>query len=284
MSLQLARVVPYFHESNSVGYGDSRYHLVTTIISCFFTGKLEIGTTHAEFCSHALLALDVLMHPRALSLEKAGPLVPGLNRSEPEKTVFGAATFKFLSSEGQGQVIADEDTYDDWLPSIKDNEATEKPTLVKEVPQIEDSHRIAEAVQDVPPAYNKSDAIMVVAATEEISKPKTVDNPSSSNAVSNPIYSRPPVAQKPAVAPPFPEEKRADQIDGFQNKISAVINLPPYSNLATTGGNPPDPGVAPSSHKEVSLTRFIQPIKADWSDTDSVDSMPEIQDGEPDSD
>ncbi|XBI72354.1 hypothetical protein VPH35_066327 [Triticum aestivum] len=248
----------------------------------FRKGKLEIGTTLAEFCSHALLALDVLTHPRALSLEKAGPLVPGLNRSEPEKAIFGAGTFNFSPSEGQRQVIADEDTYDDWLPSIKDNEPTEKSTLVKEVPQI-GSHTIAEAVEDVP-ACNRSDAIMVVATTEKTSQPMTVDNPSSSNAVSNPIYSRPPETQK-ATATPFREEKRADHVDSLlQNKSSAAVNLP-FRNLATSGDKPSDPGVAaPSSYKDVSSTRFIQPIKADLSDTESGDSMPEIQDGDPDSD
>ncbi|KAF7043231.1 hypothetical protein CFC21_052622, partial [Triticum aestivum] len=227
----------------------------------FRKGKLEIGTTLAEFCSHALLALDVLTHPRALSLEKAGPLVPGLNRSEPEKAIFGAGTFNFSPSEGQRQVIADEDTYDDWLPSIKDNEPTEKSTLVKEVPQI-GSHTIAEAVEDVP-ACNRSDAIMVVATTEKTSQPMTVDNPSSFNAVSNPIYSRPPETQK-ATATPFREEKRADHVNSLlQNKSSAAVNLP-FRNLATSGDKPSDPGVAaPSSYK---------------------DAPSEIQDGDPDSD
>jgi hypothetical protein len=42
---------------------------------------------------------------------------------------------------------------------------------------------------------------MVDAATEETHKLKTVDNPTSSNAVPNPIYSRPPGTQIPAVAP-----------------------------------------------------------------------------------
>jgi hypothetical protein len=107
---------------------------ITTIISCFITGKLERGTRLAEFCSHALLALDVLTHPRALSLERADPLVH-------------------------------------------------------------------EAVQAVP-THNKSDVNnMVDAATEETHKLKTVDNPTSSNAVPNPIYSRPPGTQIPAVAP-----------------------------------------------------------------------------------
>lgn len=34
-----------------------------------FSGKQEIGTKIAEFCAHALLALEVLLHPRALSVD-----------------------------------------------------------------------------------------------------------------------------------------------------------------------------------------------------------------------
>jgi hypothetical protein len=193
--LELARVVLYIR----VGVADISMK-ITTIISCFITGKLEIGTNLAEFCSHALLALDVLTHPRALSLERAGPLVPGLNHSGPEKIVFGAGRSKFSQSEGQLQVIEDEDSDDDWLPSTKDNEPTEELTLVKEDPQT-DSRTVPEAVQAVP-THNKSDVNnMVDAATEETHKLKTVDNPTSSNAVPNPIYSRPPGTQIPAVAP-----------------------------------------------------------------------------------
>ena len=248
---------------------------ITTIISYFITGKLEIGTSLAEFCSHALLALDVLTHPRALSLERAGPLVPGLNWGGPEKLVFGAGISKFSQSEGQRQVIEDEDSDDDWLPSTKDNEPTEVSTLVKEDPQI-DSHTIPEAVQDVP-AYNKTDANMVDAATEETHKLTTVDNPTSSNTVPNPIYSRPPETPKPAVAP-----LSADLVERLQNKNSAV-NVP-SGNLGTSYQTPSDPGVASSTHNESSPTRFTLPIKPALSDTESEDSMPDIVDADPDSD
>jgi hypothetical protein len=226
-----------------------------------------------------LLALDVLTHPRALSLERADPLVPGLDHSGAEKIVFGAGTSKFSQSEGQRQLIEDEDTDDDWLPSTKDNELTEEPTLVKEDPQI-DSRTVPEAVQDVP-AYSKNDAIIVETATEETHTLKTVDSPSSSSAVPNPIYSRPPETQKPTVAP-----LSADLVERLQNRSSAVlqdkssaVNVP-SGNLGTSYQTPSVPGVAPSSHKESSPTRFMPEL----SDAESEDSMPDIVDADPDSD
>jgi hypothetical protein len=302
--LELARVVLYIR----VGVADISMK-ITTIISCFITGKLEIGTNLAEFCSHALLALDVLTHPRALSLERADPLVHGLNRSGPEKIVFGAGRSKFSQSEGQLQVIEDEDSDDDWLPSTKDNEPTEELTLVKEDPQT-DSRTVPEAVQAVP-THNKSDVNnMVDAATEETHKLKTVDNPTSSNAVPNPIYSRPLGTQIPAVAPVYnpssstavsnpiysrPTETQkpavttlpADLVERLQNKTSAVLQNKtsdvPSGNLGTSYQTPSVPSLAPS-HTESSPTRFTLPIQPAFSDGESEDSMPDIVDADPDSD
>ncbi|XP_047091379.1 proline-, glutamic acid- and leucine-rich protein 1 isoform X4 [Lolium rigidum] len=278
-------------------------------IELFRRGKLEIGTNLAEFCSHALLALDVLTHPRALSLERAGPLVPGLNHSGPEKIVFGAGRSKFSQSEGQFQVIENEDSDDDWLPSTKDNEPTEELTLVKEDPQT-DSRTVPEAVQAVP-THNKSDVNnMVDAATEETHKLKTVDNPTSSNAVPNPIYSRPLGTQIPAVAPVYnpssstavsnpiysrPTETQkpavttlpADLVERLQNRSSAVLQNKtsdvPSGNLGTSYQTPSVPSLAPS-HTESSPTRFTLPIQPAFSDGESEDSMPDIVDADPDSD
>jgi len=272
-------------------------------IELFRRGKLEIGTRLSEFCLGALLALDVLTHPRALSLESAGPLVPGLKCSGPEKTFFVAGTSRFSQSEGQRQVIEDEDTDDDWLPSTKDNEPTEKPALVKEDSQIV-SRTIPEVVQDVP-AYDKNDAIMVDAATEETHKLKTVDNPTSSNTVSDPIFSRPPGTQIPAVAPVYnpsgsgavsnpiysrpPEMQKpavsplpADLVERLKKKSSA--DNVPSGILGTSYQTPSDPGFPSSSHKESSPTRFTLPIQPALSDAESEDSMPDIVDADPDSD
>uniref|UniRef100_A0A5B7ARE6 Putative proline-, glutamic acid-and leucine-rich protein 1 n=1 Tax=Davidia involucrata TaxID=16924 RepID=A0A5B7ARE6_DAVIN len=44
------------------------YLLVTHVLKMAFAGMQETGTKLAEFCAHALLALEVLIHPRALPL------------------------------------------------------------------------------------------------------------------------------------------------------------------------------------------------------------------------
>ena len=92
------------------------------------TGKQETGTELAEFCTHALLALEVLIHPRALPLEDF-PTVRG-------KTFDNGANHKYVEnmySGGQelnnnpfsrdplglaiGVSNQDYDLYDKWLGS-----------------------------------------------------------------------------------------------------------------------------------------------------------------------
>ncbi|PNT66437.1 hypothetical protein BRADI_3g11327v3 [Brachypodium distachyon] len=250
-------------------------------IELFRKGKLEIGTGLAEFCSRALLALDVLAHPRALSLERAGPV---LDCRAPENAVFGAGACKVLPSRGQCQVMEDED---DWLVSTKDVEPTavrmfhneKQSTLVKEDPQIDS---FGEAVQDVP-AYNKSDASMVDLATEETYKLNKVDNPSILHDVSTPIYSKLPETRKPGVAP-VSEENRTHQVDHLQNRSFTVTE--PSGKLGSSGGAPSGQGVASSIHKapESSPSCFTQPSKPILPDAESEDSMPDIVDTDPDSD
>ena len=59
----------------------------------FVTGKLEMATKIADFCSHALLALDVRTHPRAPYLERKVPVSSGLNYGAQGKAVFGSITY-----------------------------------------------------------------------------------------------------------------------------------------------------------------------------------------------
>lgn len=59
-----------------------------------FSGKQLIGTKLAEFCAHALLALEVLIHPRALPLA---------DYSSTNHNSFGGAHCNFQDSYGLGQ-------------------------------------------------------------------------------------------------------------------------------------------------------------------------------------
>uniref|UniRef100_A0A0D9WER0 Pre-rRNA-processing protein RIX1 N-terminal domain-containing protein n=1 Tax=Leersia perrieri TaxID=77586 RepID=A0A0D9WER0_9ORYZ len=264
-------------------------------IELFRRGKLEIGTKLAEFCSHALLALDVLTHPRALSLESAVP--SGLTYGASEKAIFGTEQYKFSLSGNKPQALEDDNTYDDWLTSSKVSEPTgspakdspvgkgkaiemsqgEKRSTPVEEHQQTDANKACEqnsivpaAIQDVPTS-SKSDIEMVDAATTETVNLKTGDNPSSTNAALTPPVRAllPDLNQQAAVVS---DEGHTDLVDHLQNKTSAFDV--PLSKTVTGGEAPPS---GSSSH-------LMPSSKTDDSDVESEDSMPGIVDGDPDSD
>ncbi|TKW38731.1 hypothetical protein SEVIR_1G135200v4 [Setaria viridis] len=271
-------------------------------IELFAKGKVEIGTKLAEFCSRALLALDVLTHPRALSLEKAVPVGSGLNYSAQGKTVFGGGTYQMSVHRDQPQAMEVEDMYDDWLASTKDDEPAEAAVTdsgagastagtmledgrqlnpMAEDPKIEPP-RIGAAAQDVPPS-SKSDVNMVDAAADEIAKPSTVENLSSSNAVSAPVYATNSDSQKHAI-PSFPEQKRTDQVGHLENR-SPAINVP--SSKLGTSNEISDAPVVDSGHQapDGRSTSFAELFGSESGvDSESDDSVPDIVDGDPDSD
>ncbi|CAN6244092.1 unnamed protein product [Urochloa humidicola] len=271
-------------------------------IELFTKGKLEIGTKLADFCSHALLALDVLTHPRALSLEKV--LVgSGLNYSTQGKTVFGGGTFQISANRNQPQAMEVEDMYDDWLESTKDDEPAEAPVndnaagtstagmmledgkklnAKAEDPKI-DPPRITAAAQDAP-ASSKIDVNMVDVAADEIAKPSIVENPSSSNVVSAPVYTTNSDSQNHAI-PSYPEQKRTDQVSDLESK-SPAFNAPP-SKLGTSDEVSDNPVVASGFQQapEGRSTSFAELFGSESGvDSESDDSVPDIVDGDPDSD
>ncbi|PUZ75281.1 hypothetical protein GQ55_1G146600 [Panicum hallii var. hallii] len=272
-------------------------------IELFTKGKLEIGTKLADFCSRALLALDVLTHPRALSLEKAVPVGSGLNYSARGKTVFGGGTCQISAYRDQPQAMEVEDMYDDWLASTKDDEPAETPmngsaagtskagtmladgsqlNPIAEDPKI-NSLRITAAAQDAP-ASSKSDVTMVDTAAGEIVKPNTVDNSSSSNAVSAPVYTTNSDSQK-HVIPSIPEQRRADEVSHLENRSPAVDA--PSSKLGTSDEVSDVPVAALGFHQapEGRSTSFAELFGSESGvDSESDDSVPDIVDGDPDSD
>uniref|UniRef100_A0A0E0KZL9 Pre-rRNA-processing protein RIX1 N-terminal domain-containing protein n=1 Tax=Oryza punctata TaxID=4537 RepID=A0A0E0KZL9_ORYPU len=261
-------------------------------IELFRRGKLEIGTKLAEFCSHALLALDVLTHPRALSLESAAPSGPGLTYGAPEKAIFGTQKYKFSLSGNQSQALEDDDPYDDWLTSTKVSEpagspvkdspvgkekAIEKSQGEKQITPVEEHQRtdlavVPAAIQEVPMSGN-TDIGMADAATTETVNLKATDNPSSSNDGLTQVRTLLPDLNQ-QVAAPISEEGHTDLVDHLQNKTSAFDA--PLSKTVT-GGEAPQSGSGSSS-------RIMHSSKTDDSDVESEDSMPGIVDGDPDSD
>uniref|UniRef100_A0A0D3G5L6 Pre-rRNA-processing protein RIX1 N-terminal domain-containing protein n=1 Tax=Oryza barthii TaxID=65489 RepID=A0A0D3G5L6_9ORYZ len=260
-------------------------------IELFRRGKLEIGTKLAEFCSHALLALDVLTHPRALSLESAAPSGPGLTYGAPEKAIFGTEKNKFSLSGNQSQALEDDDPYDDWLTSTKVSEPTgspakdspvgkekaiEKSQGEKQITPVEEHQQtdlavVPAAIQDVPTS-GKTDIEMADAATTETVNLKATDNPSSSNDGLTQVRTLLPDLNQ-QVAAPVSDEGHTDIVDHLRNKTSA---FDASLSKTVTGGEAPQSGSG-SSH-------FMQSSKTDDSDVESEDSMPGIVDGDPDSD
>ncbi|XP_020394002.1 proline-, glutamic acid- and leucine-rich protein 1 isoform X2 [Zea mays] len=257
-------------------------------IELFRKGKLEIGTKVAEFCSHALLALDVLVHPRALSLERTVPASSGFNYTAQKKTVFGAGTHQISPFGDQPQAMEVEDMYDDWLIS-NNNEPPEVPVngsdavvskgvLVEDGKQLNpiaedpkvDPPRITDAAQDAP-ASTKTDVKVVDAAAATAAKPNTAENPSSSNAVPSPVRTTDSDSRKHAS---FPE-----QDSPHENKSAAVH---PGEASAT-------PGVGSSHHRheapEARSASFTELFGSESGiESESEDLMPDIVDGDPDSD
>lgn len=80
-------------------------------LELFRRGMKETGTRLAEFCAHALLALDVLIHPRALSLID----FDSVNRSFPEN-IYPDFQKSNISFSGPNEPDLDNDElYKSWL-------------------------------------------------------------------------------------------------------------------------------------------------------------------------
>lgn len=101
-------------------------------LDLFRRGKQETGTKLAEFCAHALLALEVLIHPRALPLADftdATLLSDRVHYKLPENMYAGSLRPRTpFSGDIQGMMhdAADsdhDDLYDSWLASSKEMEA-----------------------------------------------------------------------------------------------------------------------------------------------------------------
>ncbi|KAF6140431.1 hypothetical protein GIB67_030512 [Kingdonia uniflora] len=104
----------------------------------FRRGKQEMGTKLAEFCAHALLALEVLIHPRALPLEdfptsSHDALDKGYDRGLPD-SLFTASQkhssaknpsnpFSRSLQEREGQDAYD-DLYNSWVGNGEEDETT----------------------------------------------------------------------------------------------------------------------------------------------------------------
>lgn len=101
-------------------------------LDLFRRGKLESGTKLAEFCAHALLVLEVLIHPRALPLadfSNTTSIDERVHHKFPENVYSGSLKHRTpFSTDIQGEVHDAPDSYHDdlyssWLENSKEMEA-----------------------------------------------------------------------------------------------------------------------------------------------------------------
>ncbi|KAG6680397.1 hypothetical protein I3842_13G039800 [Carya illinoinensis] len=102
-------------------------------LELFRRGKQETGTKLAEFCAHALLALEVLIHPRALPLIGSSPATcnsfEGVNRKFSENMYSGSLKHSGPFASGIQGIkdnipnSDDDDLYERWLENGKETDA-----------------------------------------------------------------------------------------------------------------------------------------------------------------
>ncbi|KAD7479898.1 hypothetical protein R6Q59_008731 [Mikania micrantha] len=136
-------------------------------------GKQETGTKLAEFCAHALMALEVLIHPRAIPLIDFGSSIEypdnRVKNRFMEYTYSGAQKHNVFSggtsrNEPENAESEDDDLYEKWVndndgnqPPVTDQELKEiTPKLGEKVVSIEVSSSGAEVVPE-----NKGKGILV---------------------------------------------------------------------------------------------------------------------------
>lgn len=99
-------------------------------LELFQRGRQETGTMVAEFCAHALLALEVLIHPRALPLEDYSPATTdsfgGFSRRFTENVHCSGQSVVAFSQRTELTLL---DSYDDELHSkwLQNQEKPETP-------------------------------------------------------------------------------------------------------------------------------------------------------------
>ncbi|XP_050212962.1 uncharacterized protein LOC126664559 [Mercurialis annua] len=109
-------------------------HLARSL-ELFSRGRQETGSELSEFCSHALLALEVLIHPRTLPLADMtlSNSSHEVDRRFPETLYSGGQNHNFPNSNvmqdiGHESLDSDDDLYENWIGDSKETDTTDKIT------------------------------------------------------------------------------------------------------------------------------------------------------------
>lgn len=229
-------------------------------LELFNRGKLETGTELAKFCSHALLALDVLVHPRGLCLQYDSKRVlpqeraahggvgsiSGLDsgRSKPPRSVRKRRTTNNLGDEVSNWLLCiDDEPTDAYVKetSLEKHAATklsrdpevQKDTIIAEHQEIV-LYRLPGPVQHVTTSI-RTDVEIAVAGTKEregsclyAAEFDTMGNPPGSvNVDSAPVTL--PDPRNPGDAS-ISNEKCGDQTGIVSGDASSSKNVPGHNS------------------------------------------------------
>ncbi|XP_019460211.1 PREDICTED: proline-, glutamic acid- and leucine-rich protein 1 isoform X1 [Lupinus angustifolius] len=109
-------------------------------LKLFHRGKQQTGTKLAEFCAHALLTLEVLIHPRALPLGDYNHTFGEAQRNLPDEYTWRNNSTTFgLPQVGNDTLNTDDDLFARWMGN--DNEVD--VPLAKNTKYTEDASEVA---------------------------------------------------------------------------------------------------------------------------------------------
>ncbi|XP_026386237.1 proline-, glutamic acid- and leucine-rich protein 1-like [Papaver somniferum] len=99
-------------------------------LELFRRGKQETGTKLAEFCAHALRALEVLIHPRALPMTDFSSTHETFGQGFNQDNIFSSSKQNRFSGGilGMTEPDPDDDLYESWLGNGEETEAPVKNT------------------------------------------------------------------------------------------------------------------------------------------------------------
>ncbi|XP_068641239.1 uncharacterized protein [Aristolochia californica] len=243
-------------------------------LELFRRGKQEVGTKLAEFCSHALLALEVLIHPRALPLSdfsvcNQSTLEEEFNHGFAENIFSGGRkpNTTFSRVFGVDEFEPDTDLCDSWLGNDEQTEA-QTSNFPLDIPVSNINSSSVNLVEPAVPAPKPQDVVSTAPIRDEtmIDLDRT-EVPNSST--------EPQVLSGEEVPPRNDVPSSTTDADATQGSSRVVIS----------GG---DDGFATT--KDVSVSSTLIPcsdkgkgFKYSNSDTSSLDSLPDIIDADPDS-
>lgn len=273
-------------------------------MSLSLAGKQETGTRLAEFCAHALLALEVLIHPRALpladfSLGNSYAVEEGLTRNftgspfpsfQKQNTPFPS------SSLGLDEHDLD-DLYKSWLGNGEEAEApvnkVDKNT--EDSPRPSERHTIGPSSTEMLAADNSVSTMNVddqrirrPTETIDAETPRSTDEvmlTAEKSQVPNAISDVGTVGKSVVVSARHSGSKAIESTKIASDNIGdSNKNVSAPSNIVTDTGASPSKGIISDTYDSSATGKpFSLGNSSTFEHNSDTDSIPDIVDADPDS-